>query len=302
MAGESVVGLEVPNAKRASVNMRTVLDSEEWRAFEAQAQLPLALGMGSGGKPRFLDMAKMPHLLIGGTTGSGKSVCINVLIVSLLLTRTPDQVRMVMIDPKRVELNQYNELPHLAAPVITEPEVAVATLKAVVKEMEQRLQALEERKARSITSYNAKVRKKLPYLLVVVDEMADLMMTTGNEVEQMLTRLAQLGRATGIHLIVATQRPSVNVVTGLIKANFPSRLSFALPSQTDSRTILDQAGAEKLLGGGDMLFAPVGARKPYRIQGAFLSDEEIERVIDHWHEQPHYYLPQFQVEDEPDGE
>ena len=295
VSGESVVGLEIPNKSTSIVNMRSVLDSTEWKEFEGKAELPLALGLGKGGSPLFLDMVKMPHLLIAGTTGSGKSVCVNAFILSTLMTKTPQQVRMILIDPKRVELKHYRGLPHLATEVITEPDAAVATLNAVVEEMERRMQALDDKKARNIVGYNRKVRNSLPYMFIVIDELADLMLTTGKEVERTLQRLAQLGRATGIHLVVATQRPSVDVITGLIKANFPSRISFALASQADSRTILDQGGGEKLLGRGDMLLTPIGARKPIRAQGIFLTDNEIDAVVKHWHRYPTNYLPQVDI-------
>ena len=298
VSGESVVGLEIPNKSTSIVNMRSVLDSTEWKEFERKAEVPLALGLGKGGTPLFLDMTEMPHLLIAGTTGSGKSVCLNAFILSILMTRTPQQVRMILIDPKRVELKHYRGLPHLATEVITEPAIAVATLKAIVEEMERRMQALDDKRVRNIVGYNRKTinhksLNPLPYIFIVIDELADLMLTTGKEVEHTLQRLAQLGRATGIHLVVATQRPSVNVITGPIKANFPSRISFALASQADSRTILDQGGGEKLLGHGDMLLAPIGVRKPTRAQGIFLADKEIDAIVEHWHR---YRTDHFQLD------
>jgi len=293
VAGESVIGLEVPNKTAAMVNMRSVIDNAAWGAFESKAEIPFALGLGNGGTPIFTDLTKMPHILIAGTTGSGKSVCVNALILSVLMTRTPSQVRMVLIDPKRVELKHYQGVPHLAAEVITEPEEAVGILEALVAEMERRMQALEDKRARNIVAYNRKARRPFPYLLAIIDELADLMLTTSREVESLLQRLAQLGRATGVHLVVATQRPSVDVVTGLIKANFPSRISFALASQADSRTILDQGGGEKLLGRGDMLYAPIGANKPTRLQGLFLKDAEIDAVAAHWRKYPARYLKQL---------
>jgi len=293
VAGESVIGLEVPNKTAAKVNMRSVIDNAAWSAFESKAEIPFALGLGSGGKPIFTDLTKMPHILIAGTTGSGKSVCVNAFIISVLMTRMPSQIRMILIDPKRVELRHYQGIPHLATEVITEPEEAVMVLQALVAEMKQRMKALEDKRVRNIVAYNRKTRHPFPYLLVIIDELADLMLTTSKEVEQLLQRLAQMGRATGVHLVVATQRPSVDVVTGLIKANFPSRVSFALASQADSRTILDQGGGEKLLGRGDMLYAPIGANKPTRLQGLLLKDAEIDAVAAHWRKYHSGYLKQL---------
>ena len=280
--GSSVVGIEVPNAKPTPVNLRTVMDSPEWAEFVDESALPVPLGMGSGGNPVMADFAKMPHTLVAGATGSGKSVCMNTIITGLLLTRTPIELRMVMIDPKRVELTPYQGIPHLYTPVIVEPERAVKALKALVTEMMDRFATLEEAGVKNITAYNAKSSSKMPYLLILVDELADLMLTSSNEVEQLLVRLAQLGRATGVHLVVATQRPSVDVVTGLIKANFPSRVSFAVGSKVDSRTILDTMGADRLLGKGDMLYKPIDLSQPVRVQGAFLAEEEIGTVVDFW--------------------
>ncbi len=291
--GSSVVGIEVPNAKPTPVNLRTVMDSPEWSEFIEDAALPVPLGVGSGGNPVMADFSKMPHTLVAGATGSGKSVCMNTIITGLLLSRNPREVRMVMIDPKRVELTPYQGIPHLYAPVIVEPEIAVKTLKALVKEMMDRFATLEAAGVRDISTYNRKNQAKMPYLLILVDELADLMLTASNEVEQLLVRLAQLGRATGVHLVVATQRPSVDVVTGLIKANFPSRISFAVGSQVDSRTILDSTGADKLLGKGDMLYKPINLTQPLRVQGAFLGDEEIEAVVDFWKQVGAPPLPQL---------
>ncbi len=282
VAGSSFVGIEVPNAKPTPVNLRTVMESEQWVDFVDDAALPVPLGMGSGGDPVMADFSKMPHTLVAGATGSGKSVCMNTIVTGLLLTRTPIELRMVMIDPKRVELTPYQGIPHLYTPVIVEPELAVKALKALVKEMMDRFSTLEAAGVKNITSYNAKNNFKMPYLLILVDELADLMLTASNEVEQLLVRLAQLGRATGVHLVVATQRPSVDVVTGLIKANFPSRISFAVGSQVDSRTILDATGADRLLGKGDMLYKPIDLSQPVRVQGAFLAEDEIESVVDFW--------------------
>jgi S-DNA-T family DNA segregation ATPase FtsK/SpoIIIE len=228
------------------------------------------------------DLARMPHTLVAGSTGSGKSVCMNAIITGLIMTKTPLELRLIMIDPKRVELTPYQGIPHLYHPVIVEADRAVVVLKSLVDEMMGRFRMLEQASVKNIASYNEKVSEKMPYLVILVDELADLMLTSAGEVERLLVRLAQLGRATGVHLVVATQRPSVDVVTGLIKANFPSRISFAVMSQIDSRTILDSAGAEKLLGRGDMLYMPIDKPKPSRVQGAFLNDHEIEGVVSAW--------------------
>ena len=300
--GSSFVGIEVPNAQPTPVNLRTVMDSPEWTEFAEDAAMPVPLGMGSGGDPVMADFAKMPHTLVAGATGSGKSVCMNTIVTGLLLTRTPLELRMVMIDPKRVELTPYQGIPHLYTPVIVEPEQAVKALKALVKEMMDRFSTLEAAGVKNITSYNAKSNFKMPYLLILVDELADLMLTASNEVEQLLVRLAQLGRATGVHLVVATQRPSVDVVTGLIKANFPSRISFAVGSQVDSRTILDATGADRLLGKGDMLYKPIDLSQPVRVQGAFLAEEEIETVVDFWKEVGSPPMPQLDVDGDGDDE
>ncbi len=300
--GSSVVGIEVPNARPTPVNLRTVMDSPEWSEFAEDAALPVPLGMGSGGDPVMADFAKMPHTLVAGATGSGKSVCMNTIVTGLLMTRTPLDLRMVMIDPKRVELTPYQGIPHLYAPVIVEPERAVKALKALVKEMMDRFSTLEASGVKNITSYNEKSAFKMPYLLILVDELADLMLTSSSEVEQLLVRLAQLGRATGVHLVVATQRPSVDVVTGLIKANFPSRISFAVGSQVDSRTILDATGADRLLGKGDMLYKPIDLSQPVRVQGAFLSEEEIETTVEFWKHVGAPPLPQLDVDEAADDD
>ncbi len=300
--GSSVVGIEVPNAKPTPVNLRTVMDSEEWLEFDDDAALPVPLGMGSGGNPVMADFAKMPHTLVAGATGSGKSVCMNTIVTGLLMTRTPVELRMVMIDPKRVELTPYQGIPHLYTPVIVEPERAVKALKALVKEMMDRFSTLEAAGVKNISTYNEKSTAQMPYLLILVDELADLMLTASNEVEQLLVRLAQLGRATGVHLVVATQRPSVDVVTGLIKANFPSRISFAVGSQVDSRTILDATGADRLLGKGDMLYKPIDLSQPVRVQGAFLAEEEIETIVDFWKEVGAPPLPQLDVDASDDDD
>lgn len=300
--GSSFVGIEVPNAQPTPVNLRTVMDTPEWTEFAEDAALPVPLGMGSGGDPVMADFAKMPHTLVAGATGSGKSVCMNTIVTGLLLTRTPLELRMVMIDPKRVELTPYQGIPHLYTPVIVEPERAVKTLKALVKEMMDRFSTLEAAGVKNITSFNEKSNFKMPYLLILVDELADLMLTASNEVEQLLVRLAQLGRATGVHLVVATQRPSVDVVTGLIKANFPSRVSFAVGSQVDSRTILDATGADRLLGKGDMLYKPIDLSQPVRVQGAFLAEEEIETVVGFWKEVGAPPMAQLDVDGDGDDE
>jgi len=295
--GESLVGIEVPNANPNTVTMRSVMQSDAYREFEKKAALPVALGIASSSGEVFADLAKMPHLLVAGATGSGKSVCMNTVITGFLLTRTPAQLQMVLIDPKRVELTPYAGVPHLACPPVVEADRAVRVLKAVVKEMMARYAIFESSGAKNIASYNEKSAAKLPYLVVAIDELADLMLTSANEVERLIVRLAQLGRATGIHLIVATQRPSVDVVTGLIKANFPSRLAFAVSSQVDSRTILDSNGAERLLGRGDMLFLPIDRPKPMRVQGAFLTDNEVESVVRTWRNSGGPRLPELEVEE-----
>lgn len=280
--GASLVGIEVPNSRPTAVTLRTVIESEAYEKFIEDAPLPVPLGVGSGGEKVVIDLTRMPHLLVAGATGSGKSVCMNTIATGLLMNKTPEQVRIVMIDPKRVELTPYTGVPHLYAPPVVEPDVAVGILKALVEEMSDRFKVLESAGVRNIVAYNDQAATKMPYLVVMVDELADLMLTSASEVERLLCRLAQLGRATGIHLVVATQRPSVDVVTGLIKANFPSRISFSVTSQVDSRTIIDSQGAEKLLGKGDMLFLPIDRPKPLRIQGAFLGDPEVSSVVEFW--------------------
>jgi S-DNA-T family DNA segregation ATPase FtsK/SpoIIIE len=283
--GRPIVGIEVPNSSSSIVTLRKVMQSKEFRSASNKSKLAIALGEGVSGKPIVADLAKMPHLLIAGATGSGKSVCINTIISSILASATPDEVRFVLVDPKRVELTNYGKLPHLAfSEVIVDLEKVVGTLQAIVSEMEARYKRFAEYGVRNISSYNSnpRVAKRLPEWVVIIDELADLMMVASFEVEKLLCRLAQLSRATGIHLIVATQRPSVDVVTGLIKANFPTRIAFAVTSITDSRTILDMGGAEKLLGQGDMLYLPTDAGKPSRIQGAFVSEAEVEALVKHW--------------------
>jgi len=282
--GKSVVGIEVPNISSNMVSLRGVVETTSFQKMLSKSRLALALGKGAGGEAVSGDLTKMPHLLIAGATGSGKTVCLNTIICCLLMHNTPVDVRLILVDPKRVELTPYNGIPHLAVPVIVDAPKAVSALHWLSKEMNDRYQKFAGTGARNIEAYNKgrRGKEKLPYLVLVIDELADLMMAGFDEVENVLCRLAQLARATGIHLIVATQRPSVDVVTGLIKANFPTRISFAVTSQVDSRTILDGAGAEKLLGKGDMLYMPTEAAKPKRLQGCFLSDAEMERLVYFW--------------------
>ncbi len=282
--GKTFVGVEVPNMTSDMVSLRGVVETSAFQKLLAKTRMALALGKGAGGESIAADLTKMPHLLIAGATGSGKTVCLNTIVCCLLMHNTPADIRFILIDPKRVEMTQYNSVPHLATPVIVDTNRALEALRWLSQEMDQRYQKLAASGARHIEGYNKNREgsEKLPYLVLVVDELADLMMAGFDEVESNLCRLAQLARATGIHLVVATQRPSVDVVTGLIKANFPTRISFAVTSQVDSRTILDGAGAEKLLGKGDMLYMPTEAAKPKRLQGCFLSDTEIERLVYFW--------------------
>ncbi len=291
--GTNLVGVEVPNTTAETVYMRPQMESDTYRKARGKSMLAFPLGKGSGGEPVVADLARMPHLLVAGSTGSGKSVFINSLITSLITRATPDDLRFVMIDPKRVELTIYNGIPHLITPVIVDTQKVVNALQWMMQQMEDRLEMLAQQGARDIASYNEKVGegKRMPYLVLIVDELADLMMTSGKAVETGLVRLAQMGRATGIHLVVATQRPSVNVITGLIKANFPTRISFMVTSLVDSRTILDGAGAEKLLGRGDMLYLPQDASRPIRIQSAFISSHESDAVVDAWRAQSKGYVP-----------
>lgn len=281
--GKSAVGLEVANKAKATVYLREVLETEDFLA--SPSKLAVALGKDIAGEPVIADMMEIPHLLIAGATGSGKSVCLNAIISSLLYKAKPSELKMLLIDPKVVELNVYNGLPHLLCPVVTDPRLAAQGLKNIVKEMEQRYQLFAAQGARDIVRYNemaiSKDEKTLPYIIVIIDELADLMMTAATEVEDTICRIAQKSRAAGIHLIVATQRPSVDVITGVIKANITTRIAFAVSAQADSRTILDMGGAEKLLGRGDMLYLPVGASKPRRLQSAYISDEEVEKVVAH---------------------
>ncbi|MGN7470168.1 DNA translocase FtsK [Brevibacillus sp. SAFN-007a] len=276
--GKSAIGIEVPNSEVAVVSLREVLESSPYQ--DAAGKLTVALGRDISGQPIVADLTKMPHLLVAGATGSGKSVCINGLIMSILFKAKPDEVKLMMVDPKMVELNVYNGIPHLLAPVVTDPKRASVALKKVVAEMERRYNLFAKTGSRNIEMYNAQGQgTPLPYIVVIVDELADLMMVAPGEVEDAICRLAQMARASGIHLIIATQRPSVDVITGVIKANIPSRIAFGVSSMADSRTILDMGGAEKLLGRGDMLFLPMGASKPIRVQGAFVSDKEVEEVV-----------------------
>ena len=289
----NLVGVEVPNIEGETVFMRPQLESDVYRKALGKSKLAFPLGKGSGGEPIVADLARMPHLLVAGSTGSGKSVFVNSLITSLITRATPEEIRFVMIDPKRVELTIYNGIPHLITPVIVDTQKVVNALHWMVQQMEDRLELLAQEGARDITSYNEKAPdgKHMPFLILIVDELADLMMTSGKAIEHGLVRLAQMGRATGIHLVVATQRPSVNVITGLIKANFPTRVSFMVTSLVDSRTILDGAGAEKLLGRGDMLYLPQDASRPIRIQSAFISSHESDAVVDAWRAQSKGYVP-----------
>ena len=303
--GKSAVGIEIPNKEFNVVALRRILDEVDFAG--SGSRLTFALGRDVAGKAMAVDLARMPHLLIAGATGSGKSVMVNALITSLLCNATPDDTRMILMDLKRVELAGYNGLPHLLVPVITEPERAKAALKWAVNEMEARYRRFAGATARNIKAFNetrVDPADRLPYIVIVVDELADLMMREGKNVEDPIVRLAQKARATGIHMVLATQRPSVNVVTGLIKANFPSRIAFAMASQIDSRTILDTPGAEDLIGRGDMLYQPSDLPRPMRLQGVFVSDPEIGRVTQHWRDQiddPRYDLSIVESDDESTG-
>jgi S-DNA-T family DNA segregation ATPase FtsK/SpoIIIE len=286
--GRSVVGIEVPNTSASVVTLRSVIETPAFQRLASRTKLALPLGKSVSGEPVVADLTKMPHLLIAGATGSGKSVAINSIIASILMQAEPEDVRFVMIDPKRVELAGFSMIPHLAfSNIVVDVEKVVGTLGAVLHEMEARYKRFASLAVRNIDSYNKhpKVMERMPYWVVIIDELADLMMAAPFEVERQICRLAQLARATGIHLIVATQRPSVDVITGLIKANFPTRIAFAMTSQVDSRTILDMAGAERLLGRGDMLYMPTDSSKPKRVQGVYLSDQEIDRLVSFWAQQ-----------------
>jgi S-DNA-T family DNA segregation ATPase FtsK/SpoIIIE len=280
--GKAAVGVEVPNTSVSIVAIREILD------YLPKGEDKLAIGLGKDitGQPVTADLTRMPHLLVAGATGSGKSVCLNVIICSLLSTRTPDQVQLMLIDPKRVELAEYNGVPHLITDCITDPKLAAGALYELTREMDSRYERFARAGVRKIEEYNvAHPDERLPYIVVGIDELADLMLVAPTRVETSICRIAQLARATGIHLVIATQRPSVDVITGLIKANIPSRIAFAVSSQVDSRTILDMAGAERLLGRGDMLFLPIDAPKPVRVQGALVAGSEIERLCEFWREQ-----------------
>jgi DNA segregation ATPase FtsK/SpoIIIE, S-DNA-T family len=286
--GMARVGIEIPNGSIATVGLRETLESTSFQ--KSSAKLPLPLGRDVNGRYVIGDLTRMPHMLIAGATGSGKSVCINSIIATFLLTKSPDELRMVMIDPKMVELAGYEGIPHLKAPVVTDMDKVVSALRAVLREMERRYQLFSRIGVRNIDGYELRrstepTLEKLPYLVLIIDELADLMMTTPDEVETILVRLCQMARATGIHVLIATQRPSVDVLTGLIKANVPARVAFAVASQTDSRVILDMPGAERLLGRGDMLFMPADAAKPARIQGSFIDDADLQKLVNHWRAQ-----------------
>ena len=281
--GESLVGIEVPNPNPGLIGIKSLIkDSSFANLLSQNDSLPIALGKGSGGDNVTIDLTKMPHLLIAGATGSGKSVCMNSIVSSLIYSRSPDQLRLLLVDPKRVELTQYNGISHMVTPVIVELDSVAKVFRGVINEMFKRYKLLESHSVRNISELNKKFTNAMPYLVIVIDELADLMMTSGVEIERSICRLAQLGRATGIHLVIATQRPSVDVVTGLIKSNFPSRVSFSVSSSIDSRTILDTTGAEKLLGKGDMLYLPIDASLPSRLQGCFINDTEISKLVNFW--------------------
>lgn len=277
--GKNAIGIEVPNEESQMVGIREIMESKEFNGYPSK----LAMGLGKDVAGRIIigDIAKMPHLLIAGSTGSGKSVCVNTLITSLVYKAKPDEVKLILIDPKVVELSNYNGIPHLLIPVVTDPKKAANSLTWAVTEMNRRYKLFADTQVKDIKSYNEKTDNPLPRIVIIIDELADLMMVSANDVEDCIHRLAQMARAAGMHLIVATQRPSVDVITGVIKANIPSRIAFAVSSQTDSRTIIDMGGAEKLLGKGDMLFYPLGAAKPVRLQGAFISEAESDKIIEH---------------------
>ena len=280
--GKQAVGIEIPNKEKEMVVLRDIIDSKEFKT--AKSKLSFAVGKDAAGDVIVSDIAKMPHVLIAGSTGSGKSVCINTLITSIIYKAKPSEVKLVMVDPKVVELSVYNGIPHLLIPVVTDPKKAAGALSWAVQEMVNRYHLFAEKNVRDIEGYNQALEKegieeKLPQIVIIIDELADLMMVAAKDVEDAICRLAQMARAAGMHLVIATQRPSVDVITGIIKANIASRISFAVTSQVDSRTIIDSAGAEKLLGKGDMLFFPSGVLKPQRIQGAFISDAEVEKIV-----------------------
>ena len=302
--GAALVGLEVPVPTPTKVHLRAVMETAEFRKLAGKKGLPIAMGQDTGGAPVALDLASLPHMLIAGATGSGKSVMINSIVASFLLTKTPEQLRLLMVDPKRVELTPFNGIPHLIQPVIVEAEEVTESLRGLNREMVSRYKKMEGLGVRNIEVYNERADEKMPFLVLIVDELADLMMVAGFEVEQNLVRLAQLGRAAGIHLLLATQRPSVNVVTGLLKANIPARCAFAVSGQVDSRVILDSVGAEKLMGKGDGLILHKESIKPERMQGALVYDEEIEALVQYWKEQEGPPVPVVNLlssEDDEDG-
>ena len=296
--GEGLVGLEVPNPSPGKVLMRSIVEGQDFGKIVQKGGLAFALGEDAGGASLVLDLAAMPHLLIAGATGSGKSVCINSLVASLLMTRPPDQLRMIMVDPKRVELTPFNGIPHLVMPVIVEPDDVQPALRGLINEMTRRYKMMEDLGVRNIAGYNAKAEEPMSFLVLIVDELADLMMTGGLEVEQQLVRLAQLGRAAGIHMVLATQRPSVKVVTGLLKANVPARVAFAVASQVDSRVILDSGGAEALMGKGDLLLLNNDFPKARRGQGTLVYDEEMDQLIEFWRNQQGPPLPHINLSEE----
>jgi len=274
--GTALVGIEIANEKAEIIGLKKILSG-----YNGTAKLPISIGVDTIGNPKIIDLAKMPHLLIAGQTGSGKSVCMNSIILSLLYTKTPEECELVLVDPKRVEMASYANLPHLRVPVVTEPEEAVEVFQSLITEMDSRYELLQEYRVRNIESYNEKAEIKMPYIVTLVDEMSDLMMTSGKELEAMIVRIAQLARAVGIHLVLATQRPVAKVITGLIKSNMPSRIAFQVASKLDSRVILDSNGAEKLIGRGDMLMFYPGMSEPERFHGAWVSDDEILAVTDY---------------------
>jgi len=304
LPGKAAVGIEVPNTARETVWFRQIVESPEYQASRSKLRIPL--GKDIFGVPVVANIEKMPHLLVAGATGSGKSVAINSVILAILFNARPNEVKLVLVDPKMLELSLYNDIPHLLTPVVTQPKKAAETLRALVAEMERRYRQLAEKGSKNIESYNKAVpeAQRLPYIVVIIDELADLMMTVQREVEDSIMRLAQMARAAGIHLLVATQRPSVDVITGLIKANLPSRISFQVSSKTDSRTILDANGAENLLGLGDMLFLPPGSAHIVRVHGCFVSEAEIKRVVEFIRKQggPNYELLAQRVREVADAE
>ncbi len=278
------IGIEVPNKSTAVVSLREIMESDKFKELKNKGRLPIALGKGTGGENVTLDLADMPHLLIAGATGSGKTVCLSSIITSLVMAKNPYELRLIIIDPKRVEMLPFSNLPHLLMPILVDVNASIEALRRAQKEMERRYSEMAKLGARNIEGYNKRAERKLPYIVIIIDELSDLMLMASERVESLITRLSQMARASGIHLITATQRPSVDIITGLIKANFPARISFRVASSVDSRIILDMQGAEKLLGKGDMLFIPPGAPRPKRLRACYVSDEEIERVTNFWRE------------------